>query len=191
MIIERVLSPVHSLGPGERVCLWVKGCSKNCEGCISPEMQDPHGRAIDDRALGDVITQIARRSGCRGLTVSGGDPLEQPQALLPFLERVRDSFDDILVYTGYELSEIMDGAAGEMGIECLRYIDVLIDGRYKKSLNTPDCVLRGSSNQKIHFINKEIKPFYDEYMRRGRIVESFVHDNVTVITGILNEEAQE
>ena len=154
-------------------------------------MQDPDGREIDDAALADVIVQIAGRGRCKGLTVSGGDPFEQPKALLRFLECARESFDDILVYTGYELSEIMDGVAGDCGIECLRYIDVLIDGRYQKKLNVPDCVLRGSTNQKIHFLNKEKKPIYDEYMKRGRIVESFVHDNVTVITGILNEEARE
>ena len=73
-------------------------------------------------------------------------------------------------------------------MECLRYIDVLIDGRYVKKMNTPDCVLRGSSNQEIHFLNKGKRALFVEYMKRGRIIESFVHDNKTIITGILNEE---
>lgn len=98
--------------------------------------------------------QVARKASCSGLTVSGGDPFEQSEDLLELLRLTREAFSDILVYTGYTLDEIQKGCAGSAGNECLKYIDVLIDGRYEKKLNTPDCVLRGSSNQTIHFLNE-------------------------------------
>ena len=64
----------------------------------------------------------------------------------------------------------------------------MIDGPYERKLNTRDCVLRGSSNQVIHFLNEtKIEP-YAEYMKKGRIIENFVHGDNTIITGILNEE---
>lgn len=183
-----MLSPVHSLGPGARVCLWTQGCSKGCVGCISPELQTDGGSIADSTKLAQLIVGVASQGGCRGLTVSGGDPFEQAEELLLLLVNVRDSFDDILVYTGFTLAEINDGSAGEAGKECLSYIDVLIDGRYQRELNTPDCVLRGSSNQIIHFFNEEKKDVYTEYMKKGRIIETFRHKDSTIITGILNEE---
>ena len=70
----------------------------------------------------------------------------------------------------------------------MKFIDVLIDGRYEKKLNTCDCVLRGSSNQIIHYLNVGKKALFVEYMKKGRIIESFIHDSQTIITGILNEE---
>lgn len=188
MIIGRLLSPVHSLGPGERVCLWTQGCRKRCIECISPELQNFCGTEIDEQALSQIIIRVAEIGCCTGLTISGGDPFEQAEAMLGILQRVRSFFDDILVYTGFELKEILTGCAGDAGIQCLGYIDVLIDGRYEKSLNTPDCVLRGSTNQMVHYLNKGKIPLYTEYMKKGRILETFVHDKETIITGILNAE---
>jgi anaerobic ribonucleoside-triphosphate reductase activating protein len=188
MRIGRILSPVHSLGPGERFCLWTQGCSKKCKGCISPELQKFSDSEIDESILCELILQIADKNHCTGLTVSGGDPLEQADSLLMLLEKVRNRFDDILVYTGFILEEITNGCSGKSGIRCLDYIDVLIDGRYIKELNTPDCVLRGSSNQNIYYLNEKKRPIYEEYIKQGRIVETFVHNRETIITGILNEE---
>ena len=243
MLIARILSPVHSLGPGDRVCLWTQGCKKRCKGCISPELQPYSGNEIDENVLakilrqhrtiapsslsrlfapllqfqkweihtvflhfrnfeleqkfwlrllaelcGDALIQVARKNNCTGITISGGDPLEQSQALLKLLTLLRNEFDDILVYTGFELQDIQDGLVDIEAKKCLEYLDVLIDGKYIDELNYKDCVLRGSSNQRIHFINKGLAPIYAEYMKRGRILESFVHNENTIVTGIFNKE---
>lgn len=188
MLIARILSPVHSLGPGDRVCLWTQGCKKRCKGCISPELQPYSGNEIDEDALAKILIQVARKNNCTGITISGGDPLEQSQALLKLLTLLRNEFDDILVYTGFELQDIQDGLVGIEAKKCLDYLDVLIDGKYIDELNYKDCVLRGSSNQNIHFINKGLAPIYAEYMKQGRILESFVHNQNTIVTGIFNKE---
>lgn len=188
MRIGRILSPVHSLGPGERVCLWTQGCSKGCKGCISPELQPCGGNEIDEKMLASIIVQVARKNNCTGITISGGDPLEQPQALLKLLILLRNEFDDILVYTGFDLREIQKGLVGNAAKKCLDYIDVLIDGRYIEAMNYKECVLRGSANQSIHFIKEDLASVYVAYMRQGRILESFVHNQNTIVTGILNRE---
>ena len=155
---------------------------------MSPELQPFRGSEINEAALASVISQVARKGNCRGLTVSGGDPFEQPEALLKLLKLLREEFDDILVYTGFELAEIQNGLAGREAEACLDYLDVLIDGRYVDELNDPGCVLRGSRNQKIHYFRKELIPVYSDYMKQGRLLESFVHNQDTIITGILNKE---
>lgn len=187
MIIGRVLSPVHSLGPGNRVCLWTQGCSKRCVGCISPELQPFSGPDVNEAQLARLLCQIARKNDCTGLTVSGGDPFEQAGALLRLLKLVRKEFDDILVYTGFRLQDILDGKTAAEGRDCLAYIDVLIDGPYLPERNTPDCVLRGSDNQAVIFLNEEKRAYYEEYMKKGRMLETFVHERQTIVTGILDE----
>lgn len=188
MLIARILSPVHSLGPGDRVCLWTQGCKKRCRGCISPELQPYSGNEIDEDVLAKILIQVARKNNCTGITISGGDPLEQSQALLELLTLLRNEFDDILVYTGFEFQDIQDGLVGIEAKKCLDYLDVLIDGKYIDELNDKDCVLRGSSNQNIHFITKGLAPIYAEYMKQGRILENFVHNQNTIVTGIFNKE---
>lgn len=188
MLVARILSPVHSLGPGDRVCLWTQGCKKRCKGCISPELQPYSGNEIDENLLAKILIQVARKNNCTGITISGGDPLEQSQALLKLLTLLRNEFDDILVYTGFELQDIQDGLVGIDAKKCLDYLDILIDGKYIDELNYKDCVLRGSSNQNIHFINKGLAPVYAEYMKQGRILESFVHNQNMIVTGIFNKE---
>ena len=188
MLIARILSPVHSLGPGDRVCLWTQGCKKRCKGCISPELQPYGGNEVDENVLAKILIQVACKNNCTGITISGGDPLEQPHALLKLLALLRNEFDDILVYTGFELQDIQDGLVGIEAKKCLEYLDVLIDGKYIDELNYKDCVLRGSNNQNIHFINKGLAPIYAEYMKQGRILESFVHNQNTIVTGIFNKE---
>lgn len=187
MLIARILSPVHSLGPGERVCIWTQGCNKRCKGCISPELQPFSGNEIDESILANIIIQVARKNDCKGITISGGDPFDQAHSLRKLLALLRNQFDDILVYTGFELADIQSNLLGADAKICLEYIDVLIDGKYIDELNFNNCVLRGSANQKIHFINKELVPLYAEYMKRGRILESFVHNQDTIITGIFNK----
>jgi anaerobic ribonucleoside-triphosphate reductase activating protein len=191
MIIERVLSPVYALGPGARIALWTRGCSKNCPGCMSAELQDGDGKYIDEKSLAEAVIHLAKMNHMNALTVSGGDPFEQAGALKEFLKYVRSYFEDILVYTGFTWKEIHEGAAGPYGTECLDFIDVLIDGRYEALKNTKSCVLRGSTNQTIIFLNKDLEEKYRDYMKNGRMAETFVHNDETIIVGILNKEEHE
>ena len=179
-----MIAPVHSLGPGERVCLWTQGCNRSCPGCISPELQPFTGSNADEQMLGEILLRTAEINACSGLTLSGGDPFAQPEALLRLLEHVRAGFADILVYTGFTLEEIRNGNCGKAGIECLGLIDVLIDGPYIDEQNTHGCVLRGSENQTIRYLNPKLAEDYETYLQKGRILETFSHNGSVVITGI-------
>lgn len=99
----------------------------------------------------DIIYDQLQRKEISGITLSGGDPLYQAKDLVPFLKQIRFEFPDkdIWCYTGFEYEKIAD-------LECLDYIDVLIDGQYKQELNPgPGKVLwRGSTNQRIIDLNQ-------------------------------------
>lgn len=180
MKIARMIAPVHSLGPGERLCLWTQGCGKNCPGCISPELQPFTGQEVPETALAEILISAAK--GSRALTISGGDPLEQAESLLALLQALRPHFDDILVYTGFTLEQLQLGSPAQRA--CLGLIDVLIDGPYMENLNEPGCVLRGSSNQRIHYLNPALRESYEAYLKKGRLLETFSHGGRMIITGI-------
>lgn len=99
----------------------------------------------------DVIYDQLSCEEISGLTLTGGDPLYQDQALAPFLQQIKSNFPDkdVWCYTGFEYENITK-------YKSLPYIDVLIDGQYKQELNPgPGKVLwRGSTNQRIIDLNK-------------------------------------
>ena len=185
MKIAQIIAPIKTLGPGERIGLWVQGCHRNCKGCISPEYQGEHGTEIPVPVLIKMIKDIQARERIDRITISGGDPFEQPEELNELLCGIRDVFSDILVYTGFELREIETGLCGTSGKKALDYVDVLIDGPYVEILNNSSA-LKGSDNQVIHFLNKTKEKEYTDYIEQGRTIENIVINGTLYTIGIMN-----
>lgn len=154
MLLARMITPITTLGPGNRVGIWTQGCTKRCKGCMSGELQTfDQTKDIPVDLLISIIVSEARRNKCRGITISGGDPLEQSEQLYFLLKGLRSFFTDVLVYTGYTMDEINNSDSLK---RCLQYMDVLVDGRYIERENTGRSKIYGSNNQKIYFFNKKL-----------------------------------
>lgn len=151
--LHSIAYPVTALGPGMRAALWVAGCSRRCAGCISPLHQDPSsGRMMSTLA---IVLRLARQADqLEGITISGGEPFEQPEALHDLIEmiRVRIPSWSIIVYTGFTLAELK--RMQDPVIDALTMIDVLIDGPYMERLPSPHA-LKGSSNQRIYCFTEQ------------------------------------
>ena len=142
--------PVTSLGPGRRVVLWVAGCTKTCDGCISPEMRDPSaGKAVPISTLRRRILELDPH--IEGITISGGEPFDQARSLAQLLETIREDRPDwnVLVYSGYTLYEISQAAERCL---LLPFVDVVIDGPFKRDIPATH-PLAGSGNQVIHYLS--------------------------------------
>ena len=140
--LSRVHFPVTALGPGRRVGIWFQGCSIRCPGCISADTWATHS---PDMTVKNLLHSLgAWLSVCDGITISGGEPFEQLDALIELLEGIRESYSgDILVFTGYEKSKIecsLDKMAG--------LIDALVTGPYRANEGQTKA-LRGSDNQEL------------------------------------------
>ena len=148
--------PVEGLGPGRRLIMWVRGCSRQCPGCIAPELR-MHGEPapISDVAA-RLLPGLARVEG--RLTISGGEPFDQPGALAALIELLREALDvEVLAYSGYQLAKLQ--VRGEECTRLLKKIDLLIDGPFlQEAPNTLQW--RGSDNQRVHLLSERARERY-------------------------------
>ena len=138
-------------GPGLRFVLWTQGCSKGCSECFNPETWSTN---VYKELSPLQLFEIVKNFEVDGVTISGGDPLEQEDELLELLMllssmRLRKG---VILFSGFTRAEISSNFIRE---QCLKYIDVLIDGRYEKNLKI-DFSLRGSSNQEFYSFSDKI-----------------------------------
>ncbi len=137
-------------GPGLRAVAWFQGCTLRCPGCFNPATHDPEGGlAYDTKKLAADILALGNKIA--GVSISGGEPLQQPQALLDLLQNLAASRSGLstLLFSGYTLPEI---DAMPLGAEILPHVDLLIAGRFVASRPCGQRLL-GSANQQVHFLS--------------------------------------
>ncbi|MGL5914930.1 MAG: anaerobic ribonucleoside-triphosphate reductase activating protein [Culicoidibacterales bacterium] len=135
-------------GIGLRYAIYFAGCRHRCHGCHNPESwRDDRGRVLDEAYQIEIVDEIQDNPLLDGITLSGGDPFYDSQALLDFLEILKNQTKlNIWCYTGYTYEQLQ---ADDTMRACLALIDVLVDGRYEQSLADPTLYFRGSKNQRL------------------------------------------
>lgn len=151
-------------GEGIRVSLFVSGCTHRCEGCFNAEAWDfSYGNPFGEAETNKILNALDK-DYIRGLSLLGGEPFEpqnQP-TLVKLLREVRSKFPnkDVWCYTGYDFEkDILGYRLGnpEITKEMISYIDILVDGKFVKSLKNPNLRFKGSSNQRIIDVKKSLK----------------------------------
>jgi anaerobic ribonucleoside-triphosphate reductase activating protein len=132
-------------GPGARFVVWLQGCTLGCPGCFNPTTHDARGG--NERSIESIAAEIP--ADVEGLTLSGGEPLQQAEAAAELLELARTRGLSTLAFSGYTLDEIRTLPGGP---DVLARLDVLIDGRYVAG-DRLATGLRGSANQRIRLLS--------------------------------------
>jgi anaerobic ribonucleoside-triphosphate reductase activating protein len=143
---------VEGLGPGKRAVMWVRGCTLACPGCMTPELWAT-GSPRDFTSIEQVANRLRPllQNGQR-LSISGGEPMQQPTALKNLVQLLRAEFRDleVLVYSGYSLEELLN--RGQSTTDFLEEIDILIDQPYEEAASNL-LQWRGSDNQRVHYLS--------------------------------------
>ena len=133
-------------GEGLRVVLWMAGCSHGCKDCQNPLTWDPQGGILFDEASKKEIFDQLEFTHIDGITFSGGDPLHANNIVetteLAKEIRTRYPYKTIWLYTGALWEEIDTE-------EVVRYVDVVIDGKFEIDKLDRSLNWRGSSNQRV------------------------------------------
>ena len=143
-------------GPGLRTVIWTQGCSHNCRGCQNPQTWDFNGGALVP--LDMVYEAIDELEYQQGITFSGGDPMYQPYPCTEIAKYCKKKGYNIWVYTGFTYEELMKMSEKDpIYLEFLKYVDVLVDGRFILKEKDLSILFRGSKNQRLIDIPKTLK----------------------------------
>lgn len=142
--------PVTALGPGRRVAVWVAGCPLRCKGCITP------GLLSADAGKSITIERVAKRlftlpTSLDGITLTGGEPFAQAQALSVLLDAIKAERPqwNVLTFSGFPLEQLRRGTPWQRSL--LARTDVLVDGPYAARLPGHHPLL-ASANQRMHLL---------------------------------------
>ncbi len=163
-------------GPGKRFTLWTQGCFKKCKNCFNPETWSyKENKILSPYQIFELINNF---EDLDGVTITGGDPLEQEDDLLAllFLLSGKNFKKGIIVFTGYQKEQLEQHPIRK---KCLEYIDVLIDGVYVDELKS-ESDLRGSKNQQFYFFSEKIK---EEELMFDHEIEISRSDSDIILTG--------
>ena len=135
-------------GPGLRYTVFFQGCSHGCEGCHNPQTHDFHEGK--ETTTEDILQNVLEIPGITGVTISGGDPFFQYDALLDLCTLLRNRTNlNIWVYTGYTENEV-EAHFGKIW----PLVDALVVGPYIQAERTLSLPFVGSKNQKIIYLKR-------------------------------------
>ncbi len=187
MLIDRILYPIGSLGPGRRVVIWTVGCNKRCPGCANPELRafDP-SKEMSVEAFSKTLKMLALRK-IDGFSVTGGEPFCQTSELRIFLAEMKKYSDDILIFSGYTDKELRQMAETDPSVTAVRSMAAaLILGEYRDELNDNKTALLASANQEILYEKEGFRAVYEDYMKQGRLLENVFYGENMISVGIHN-----
>ena len=131
----------------------MSGCNHRCDECQNPITWDVNnGVEFDEDAEKELLDDL-KKNYVEGVTFSGGDPLhtQNRDEITRLAKKIKDEFPskDIWLYTGYLWEDIKD-------LEIVKYIDVLVDGPFKKEVKDIKLHWKGSANQRVIDVKKTI-----------------------------------
>ncbi len=133
-------------GDGLRTSIFFSGCNVGCNGCQNKDFWNmKNGKLFTVKTL---IDEIYNKTPQKKVTISGGEPLEQKEALILLINELKKKDFDIGLYTSYQLEEIDNNIIKNLTFIKTGKFDInkKIYGKFY-----------GSSNQSINFINKKVK----------------------------------
>ena len=135
-------------GPGYRVSVFTQGCPHHCPGCHNPESHDPAGGTL--WALSEVEKKFTGNPLLSGITLSGGEPFEQPGPCAWLARRAHEKGLNVWAYTGYLYEQLLARAEREPEVAALLHeTDVLVDGPFIEAKKNLSLRFRGSENQRL------------------------------------------
>jgi anaerobic ribonucleoside-triphosphate reductase activating protein len=135
-------------GPGTRSVVWVQGCTLGCVGCFNPETHD-RDAASENWTVSDLVSWVVRND-VDGLTISGGEPLQQSAAVLALGQACRQRGLSTIVFSGYSKAELETrfGAA-----KLSASFDAVVTGRFRQDARTSRGFL-ASDNQTLWLLTQ-------------------------------------
>ncbi len=131
-------------GPGLRLAIFAQGCPHHCPGCHNPESHDFAGGS--DMDTEKIIARMDANPLLDGITLTGGEPFEQPDACRILADAAHARGLNVWAYSGYTFEQL---CAVPEKRRLLEACDVLVDGPFLLEERSLDLRFRGSKNQRV------------------------------------------
>ena len=169
----------HLYGPGKRLLLFLKGCSIHCDGCVNSHLWSfDGGTPVSSKDVLDIIV----KNDLEGITLHGGEPLDQADGLIEIIKEVKSINKTIILFTGYIKKEL----SGKK-LKIWNLSDIVVAGRFQMKKRNIYLQFRGSTNQKVYFHKGKYKNY--------KLIDGFTTAMFTIdengnmdVNGFLTEE---
>jgi anaerobic ribonucleoside-triphosphate reductase activating protein len=161
MLLHAFVPTTRANGPGLRAVVYFQGCSLNCSNCWNRKTHKFHGGEIAVQAVAQRFEEARRSQALEGVTFSGGEPMQQAEALFQLMTEIRQAAPSMSfgLFTGFTEGELATGqyltrpkTTPERKQDLWRGIQVLLDfavmGRYDET-QPAYAPLRTSRNQRL------------------------------------------
>ena len=142
--------------------LFVSGCNFHCKGCFNKEAQSFEYGNEFTKEVEDLFISYIKDKHVEGVNLLGGEIFQQDlDVILNLVKRIKNETNKpIYAWTGYLFEDLLKD---RKKVEILKYIDIVIDGKFEMDNKDLTLKFRGSSNQKVIDVK--------ESLRQGVIIE--------------------
>jgi anaerobic ribonucleoside-triphosphate reductase activating protein len=165
MLIHGLISGSRVNGPGLRAVIYFQGCTLGCPNCWNPETHSFRGRERDVAEIVGAVAAAHAERALEGVTFSGGEPMQQSDALLALIESLHHRLPGLSfgMYSGHSERELSSGQywcrSGQAQLRkqdiwrrIRSRLDFAVLGRYATG-HPSTLALRTSTNQKLTLIS--------------------------------------
>lgn len=144
-----------SNGPGVRVSVFMQGCEFHCKNCFNPETWSfENGKDFTQGTIDEVL-DLCNQNYIKGLSILGGEPMHPKniEGTTKLAKAFKEKYPNknLWVWSGFKFDKDLKDK------EVMKYVDVLVDGRYVDEMHNPKLKWRGSSNQRVIDVQKSLK----------------------------------
>lgn len=137
-------------GIGFRNTVYCAKCNMYCKGCHNKNSWNiRNGKPISVNNLARLLLENGN-----DITFSGGETSLQAKAFISLAKIIKEHNKTIWLYSGYRYEELLNNKSSK---ELLKYVDVLVDGKFVEDLKDVDLLFKGSSNQRLIDIHRTIE----------------------------------
>ena len=144
-----------SNGPGVRVSVFMQGCEFHCKNCFNPETWNfENGKDFTQGTIDEVL-DLCDHDYIKGLSILGGEPMHPKniEGTTKLAKAFKEKYPNknLWMWSGFKFDENLKDK------EAMKYVDVLVDGRYVDEMHNPKLKWRGSTNQRVIDVQKSLK----------------------------------
>lgn len=128
--MNKITGKIHSIeslatldGPGLRTVIFIQGCPLRCKFCHNIDCAQPYGgteytaKELTNKVLKNKEYLFSNGKQSGGITISGGDPVFQPEFVLELIKELKNSDIHVALDTSlFTTTKFID--------QCLPYVDL-------------------------------------------------------------------